>query len=293
MDYMKHDEKTIFEHRLKMLGVTSLDNYFADMPNFKNCKDLIFETSWEKYKAETSKTTTRKLKELVMKKSQFIFNSVNLDVRYMDINLYLFIHCFYNEKIINKSIDKKLKMVNIFKVPVTITKEEGYIKFLENESGNIISKIIVCRDLPESAYIHELGHGLLVRNKGIINNYFHQEFVPIVLEILYMYHNYKDEGLYVALLCRLNDLQEIIGMSLSDINTKIRDGYIVSGLLAFYYVEKYIESSVEEKNKMLNQLKMVLNGELVLEKLFENYEISFENDEVLKSLEKKKSKFEI
>lgn len=152
------------------------------------------------------------------------------------------------------------------------------------------SKIVLpsqVTDLTESSYVHELAHTQLAHRKGIIKNFYNREVVSIFIELLNIYESSKQDTilpLHNAL--RLTELYQDIYM-LAEHHTKIKEYdredlirasiYLESILKAYGLFTEYINGSASLKKYILNCIQNIFNGDLQLEELIEEFELTKDN----------------
>lgn len=203
------------------------------------------------------------------------------------------------------------KKVNIFEIPIYPLNGEDSMQGATNKGplgimGDIIAmakntpvyiESITLGDkydkLSIGTYIHEITHALIDRHKGVVENYYNDEFLTIFMEKVaidrvdtspdkflvkcsetYRLANVKD------LLTDLDNYQE--GTSKYEDSLK----YIQSSLYAGILFERYSNANDIEKQNILNQIKSVLNGREKVKNIIKNQKLSIENEEVFEYINK-------
>jgi len=166
---------------------------------------------------------------------------------------------------------------------------EGFIKFVKMV-GPLNERIWLGKNansLTVGTYIHEIAHCLLDRNRGVVENYFNDEFLSIFMEKVAIDLNDKTEhkmNLKIAEIIRVKDMQE----SLKDLLRKkslpeerydsIK--YIQSGILAGILFDKYEKADKEGKEKILSEVRDILNGKSKVQSIIDEENLSMEDSKL-------------
>lgn len=283
------------EYESRLFGYKTDEKYYLDFDSFNNCIHLLLNNEIIEYHPEFLKMRLRKLKKEVIENSKFILDGVDLNVYYMsekDFGIYT-----WNVQDYEKNMIKHAKIKNVFKLPVCYGNQdclEFHLTIPYYDIPTLFKGISLTTYSSDASYIHEIGHALMQRKKKNIENYYHGEFIPTLLEQLYMYHNYGLAGVdQVTLLALTDSKMGLKSLCFDNYKTEVRKSHLVSRLLAILATDRYIALSATEKQEMLNQLKSVLNCDLVLERFLENYQINFESDDIVKSLENRLKRLKI
>lgn len=284
-----------FNDKLKYIGYKTAKMYLSNNKNYFDCKNLLYNnrniqySNYDHYK-DKRKVKLSKLKKDVKSKSGILLDGVDKTVSYISIKK--FNHYLNSEY---ENLDYKIKNINIFNIPIEYDDRScTYFKFsFNNTTPILINKICLenCSQyynfLLESRYIHELGHVLMLKNKGSVSNYLHHEVIPISLELLYSYiHNDKEE-LNLVIKSRLYDTCSLNTYSYSSYEEYVKNNsYLVSSLLSFQLLEKYLDFNPNQQLEMRNRIKDCLNGKITVEKFMDDYEIGFNSDTSIKYLKK-------
>ena len=145
----------------------------------------------------------------------------------------------------------------------------------------ISTKIVMSNqndDLAISVLVHEMVHALVDRNKGIVENIFHDEVLSIYFEFVAAYEaDPTGKLLNVAQLNRLQYLKmPILQRNLQVFNGEIPtdDNYIISSLYAFDLFEKYRQASNKVRNSINQELNKTFSGKRTLESTLERLDVS-------------------
>lgn len=147
--------------------------------------------------------------------------------------------------------------------------------------------------LSVGTYGHEITHMLLDRHKGIIGNYYNDEFLSIFMEKVCIDSvDSSSDKFFVkcAEVYRLAHLKQKLGElenykeDTSDYKECIK--YIQGALYAGILFDRYSKSDNNQKQEILEQVKSVFNGITKLDDFIKNQQLSLENDDVFKYIDK-------
>lgn len=246
---------------LEYFGYKTTKNYLNGNKAYNECKNILWNIT-DKCSYINSKEIKKQkeirisnLKNNVKEKSAILLEGVDLTTKYMSkIAFKIYTYCDYSV------LERKAKNINIFDIPVKYSNFSFTTYYATKFFGEIcpilVKHILVdsvnkCNDfLLEKDYIHELGHVLTQRKRETINNYLHKEFVPISLELLYSYINSGENGLNEAMASRLDITHSMMvnGYTSRD-DATINNSYLISTLLSFQMLEKYMEFEKNKKKK--------------------------------------------
>lgn len=267
--------KTLMDYH----GFQECDNYLENNATYNSCLEMI-----KNMKTITLPYSKKiKIKEIIKEtknNSEFILDDVDQNIIYMNNKKYSKHFSIYNN---DQIIKKYSKIKNIFDVSVKHGEKSSviYNDCIEEDPfiPVTVNNIFLSRWSSDVDYFHELGHLLIGRNRGIVENYLHNEFVPIFMELLYSCN--KDQNLLLekTIATRIDNMKYSLDCNISrnDSLTEInRDKYLISGLFAFYAFNQYQNFNLKQKHNMLDSLKEVLNGESTVESFLTIYEIDFQ-----------------
>ena len=125
-------------------------------------------------------------------------------------------------------------------------------------------------DLTISHLVHEMIHGLINRNRGIIKDGMLNETLPIFLELvasLNMDDTKKllDVGIKYRLLGTKLMMLDSLKDEFTENDTSLAKQYFISTIYAFSLFNNYLKASEIERKDMLNEIKKTLIGERCLE----------------------------
>lgn len=166
---------------------------------------------------------------------------------------------------------------------------DGLIKFVK-KVGPLNERVYLGKktnSLTVGSYIHEIVHCLLDRNKGIVENYFYDEFLSIFIEKVAIDLNNKSDNktdLKIAEMIRLKDMQELLKDFLSN-KSSVEEKYdiikyIQSGILAGLLFDKYEKTSKEGKEKILIKVRDVLNGKAKIQSIIDDEKLSIDDAKI-------------
>lgn len=139
-------------------------------------------------------------------------------------------------------------------------------------------------ELTESSYVHELTHTELAHQRGIIRNYYNSEVPSIFLELLNIHESSKQETLLpLQDAVRLTELYDIL-YRLESVNKKVSEEpyedlvdatkYAESILKAYHLFVEYYYGTPALKKYILTCIQNILDGNLCLEELLDEFEIT-------------------
>ncbi len=197
-----------------------------------------------------------------------------------------------------KIVEAKKKIMSIFDLPI-VTASNFAIETLDypRNDWTFLQNAPICfykiysssnfGELGICSLVHEYIHALTLRNKGSIENYYNMELLSIFMELV----TADSLGLDVLRdmeLKKINllntDIRRLEGTVVND-QLVIHDRkleqrakiYIIGTMLAESLFDLYLTGDQEE---MLDDVKMVLQGQDTLETLLGDYQVSFEGDSV-------------
>ena len=283
--------KIAFYDIIKYLGYTTAKMYLSNNKNYFECRNMLYNNrnvQHYNYNEDNKKIKISKLKKIV--KSNILLEGVNKTASYINTKKF---NDYLNSK--HNNLDSKVKNINIFNIPTEygICSHTSFNVTVNKTKPISVKKIYLENSLQhnnfllENYYIHELGHILMLRNKGSVFNYLHHEFIPISLELLYSYINNSEDGLNLIMANRLENTSQLITCNYSSYEEYVRNNsYILSSLLSFQLLEKYLDFNTNQKIEMRNRLKDCLNGKIMVEEFMNDYDIGFNNDNSIKYLKR-------
>ena len=142
-------------------------------------------------------------------------------------------------------------------------------------------------ELTESSYVHEITHTQVVHQKGIIRNYYNSEIPSIFLELLNIHESEKsDKLLPLQDAIRLRELYDILyrlqshakGVTDESEDTLVDSTkYAVSIIKAYSLFVEYYYGTPAIKKYILTCIQNILDGNLQLEELLDEFEITIDN----------------
>ena len=146
-----------------------------------------------------------------------------------------------------------------------------------------------CNEFTSVAYIHELYHALLNRNKGSINNLLHNKALSIFMEkVAALDLDNSKDLLNKVKLCRLLDIKNYIMLKTKNdfydnnhFDTITYETYIISTLLATALFDTYEHGTSQTQRNIDDAINKVLIGDGQLEDVFEKYDATEEKGSIL------------
>ena len=142
-------------------------------------------------------------------------------------------------------------------------------------------------------YMHEITHALLDRHKGVVENYYNDEFLSIFMEIVSVDQIDTSSNNFLVKcseVYRLANVKKLLGKvdmyKESSPNYKDSLKYIQSSLYAGILFDKYSKATDVQKKAVLDQIKLVLNGKIKLNDFIKNQQLTIEGEEVFEYIDK-------
>lgn len=144
----------------------------------------------------------------------------------------------------------------------------------------------VTSEITESSYVHELAHTQTLSVKESIREYYNTEIISIFLELVDIYENGRHELLKINDTIRLSELFNDLNnldfvatgdgeMSEDDILTHGK--YATSIAKAYSLFVEYINGTPALKKYILRCIQNIFDGNLQLEELLDEFEITFDS----------------
>lgn len=258
----------------RLIGIETYDFYEKDNPYFSECLDTIDKLDFRSIvlSQDLEHVDDINLINAVREKSKNILTGVDLSAHVLNG------FSLYND-ISN----------NIFDIPILLfgpsypPSMKVDVQFLFSTGKNYTTAIICSPNYPkncaESSLMHEYGHVLIVEHPGVLKNYVHNEYISVVLQLLYPFINKEYDAFKETLRRRLYFLKRDIQLLNSDY-TQYPDTpcYVQSTLEAFLTVSEFLESSQNDQDAMLSDIRKVLNGEVGVEKYIDENDVAFRSE---------------
>lgn len=142
-------------------------------------------------------------------------------------------------------------------------------------------------------YMHEITHALLDRHKGIVENYYNDEFLSIFMEKVSVDQIDTSSNNFLVKcseVYRLANVKKLLGKvdmyKESSPNYKDSLKYIQSSLYAGILFDRYSKATDVQKKAVLDQIKLVLNGKIKLNDFIKNQQLTIEGEEVFEYIDK-------
>lgn len=289
--------------KFALYGYEYIDLDLIQNKNFQECLNQLSFFEGEIY--TTSLLSKQKMREISLTIWNNYFQKLDRKILYLSeeevVELYKELPSI--EEIIDL-FKQKAKLIDIFNLPIIYTKEsqiEGRINKLFIETTNIEilkrAKVIFssielknCVDFfTPPTYSHEVTHGLLERNKSSVKGYLNAEVLSMFMENLVAFCIGED-------LLRVLQSNRLTNLKNQGKKIKFQNEVTLEDLEYYQYLNSFFLANLlfdtyQSKNKLikkqlLRDIVKVFQGELILEEFLESREISLDNDDVVKCLEK-------
>lgn len=227
-----------------------------------------------------------KVKRNVLLETKKFLDGVNLDVRIISHDVIKQIREMFSH---NGEHDVKIwdasRRVSVFDIPLSSNLERDCFvsnyRCTEGDYRNVVFCDIQIGSFGEpriaqADYAHELGHVLTLRNIDSFLNPAFTEYMPIILELFYLYFGEDGDRLYnERCIGRFHHRRH--GSLYGD-----EFSYLVSFLLAIITFEQFMDSTTEDKQRIISEFKRILNGQLSIENFLMEGDINLTSDKSLK-----------
>lgn len=298
-------EKEIVALKKRLQGITSANQDVLNLEPVKRSIELIENIALPDSVSLTSKAINpKRIIKTAKKDFTRIFPNVNRQVLYADEEDIYFIdnqnaqHPYANKLLIQKLNDIS-KPVDVFEI--SLLYEQTQERFGANCSPMLLKDdIYYLNNTPILAswiqitdpsdymstiiYEHELTHLLQLRYRGIIEDYFQEEVLPITIEKIMALECDETETLLEKMqLFRMNSQQiSSKGIKTNEDETKEHhQTYLISGLIANCIFDRYYNESPTGRNYILGEIQDVLNGKKTLGQLLQEQTISLDTSEAV------------
>lgn len=164
----------------------------------------------------------------------------------------------------------------------TFIQDDYFLKNINISYRSIILPPSVT-EITESSYVHEITHTQLTHVKGIIKEYYNSEILSIFLELLNLLETPNSKRLLpLGDAIRMIELQNDI-LILNNPNNYQQDDlleaskYAASISKAYGLFLEYYYGTVTTKKYILSRIQNIFDGNLQLENLLEEFNLTFEN----------------
>lgn len=292
----------------KINGFISANNTVLDYESVKRSIQLIRSLHLSEKSITTKPINQKRIPKIARKNIDDLFPALNKDILYLSQQELQRISSQHKEKkqteleTLNQ-INSKASIINIFDIPLNYQVQNaryGYAvvatPLLSNPTfwkkiNPIATQINLYGPsdyLTAIIYTHELIHLFIRRNKGIIEDYYHEELIPIFLEKVFALETDPTEDLLSKVeMHRINYQQNdinIIEKNLDNVEQRSNQ-HLISSLLANYLFYQYYNSSSKEKQSILNRVQQILNGEKKLTEFLNEQKAFLEKREIIDATE--------
>lgn len=302
-------EKEDLELKNRLKGITSSNKDVLNFAPVKRSIELIENSTLPDDQSLTSKAISPKRIIKVAKKDfTRIFPNLNRQVLYADVEDVYFIseqniQNHYPNKLLIKKLNEVAKPVDIFEIPLRyeqIQERTGATCFPHiirddpsylNSTPLMVSWIAITGPadyISTIIYEHELTHSLQERYRGIIEDYYQNEVLPITIEQIIALECDETEDLLKKMQGFHMQAQQIASKEIKanrDDPEENHHIHLISGLIANCIFDRYYNETPTGRNYMLGKIQSVLNGEKTLSQLLQEQAISLNTSEVVTATE--------
>ncbi len=177
---------------------------------------------------------------------------------------------------------------------ITYLKDDYYLENMKTSFKKIQLQQTVS-EITESSYVHELTHTQLLDRKGIVREYCNSEVLSIFLELLNIFESGSKTLIKINDTIRfselINDLNVLDFVRTGDIDLTQDEilsnaTYATSIVKAYCLLIEYINGTPSLRRYILRCIQNIFDGNLQLEELLDEFEITFdscfENQKLLK-----------
>lgn len=292
----------IMDLKFAIYGYHFIDTSILQNKNFQKCLKLIPETSFYR----TSPIERKMIPKISENIINMHFKSIDRKVLFLQEEEFNIIFKEYLPSIEEyiDIVNLKAQPIDIYQLPIIYSKGnsmEGDIKkiVIDTEKIELLKKyrLVFSRIelgnqidyLSPSTHVHEVVHGLVERNKGSVRNYLNVEVLSNFMEKVAA----LDMGEGLLKVIETNRLAALKKRELSLHSKEIfleedieNYQYLYSAFLAEQLFTLYLEGNTFLRKQILKDISKVLEGNLVVEDLLVSKEISYNNEEVVKALQK-------
>lgn len=293
------------ELRKKITGYKCEDKSVLNHDTVKRSIDLIKQIQFpEKEFITTKAINPKRIPKIARKDVETLFPNLNRGVLFLskkDIET-IGINGSKNslsEKDVITAINKKATTVDLFSIPMNYTMQEErdgsallciplpHDQSLIPQIKNIAAQIDIAGPadyLTAIIYTHELMHLLPRRFKGIIEDYYHEELLPIFIEkVIALEADPTEDLIRKVEEFRVRSHQKDIDVieKKQDFPYELGHQHLISGLLANCMFDRYYNETPTGRRYMLDEVQQVLNGNKTIAELLQDQAITLATSEVV------------
>lgn len=297
-------DKELVTTRKQIYGFRREDKSVLELDSVRRSIDLINQVPFpEKEVLTTKPLNPKRIIRVAQKDFTNLFSNLNRDIFFLskaDSEALAIKHMKAKSKDqdIVRDFNLRAKNIDMFAVPFNFVQKDfrggsallcslvPEDRSVINSVKNIASQIDITGPsdyLTAIIYEHELVHLLLRRHKGSIEDYYHDELLPIFLEKVFAFENDQTEDLLTKMeMFRVRGHQtdyQSIKRNL-DIEEK---GYqhLISGLIANLMFYRYYHETPTGRRHMLDGIEKVLNGEKTVEEMLKEQSLEISSSELV------------
>ena len=305
---MNELEETI-KIRKKIIGYTKEDKSVLETNSVQEAISLINSISFPEIEFITTKAINpKRIVKIARQDLTTLFPHLNKNVLYIPKKDIEAIVINSEKKKLSeletiKAINNRASTIDLFNLPLNYTMQEyrdgsallcspvPNDPLLIPQVKNVVSQIDLAGPadyLTAIIYAHESIHLLPRRFKGIIEDYYHEELLPIFLEKVIALEADPTEDLIQKLeTFRVRAHQKDISVITKgqERPEELGHQHLISGLLANCMFDRYYHETPTGRKYILNEIQNILNGNKTVSSFLEEQAITLSTSEVVTATE--------
>ena len=305
---MSELEQTV-KMRKKVIGYTREDKSVLETSEAKEAISLINSITFpEKEFITTKAINPKRIVKIARQDLTTLFPNLNRNVLYIPKKDIETIAINSEKKKLSeletiRTINNKASTIDLFNLPLNYTMQEyrdgsallcspvPNDPLLIPQVKNVVSQIDLAGPadyLTAIIYAHESIHLLPRRFKGIIEDYYHEELLPIFLEkVLALEADPTEELIQKLETFRVRAHQKDISVitKRQEHPEELGHQHLISGLLANCMFDRYYHETPAGRRYILNEIHNILNGNKTVSSFLEEQEITLSTSEVVTATE--------
>lgn len=307
-------DKDTLAIRKQIYGFRREDKTVLRLDSVQRSIDLLNQIEFpQKEVLSTPALNLKRITRVAQKDFSNLFPNLNRKVLYLpkkEIETLAIQHLKNKSKEIDiiRDFNTRAQNVDMLNIPLNLIQKEERTgsallcapvpedRSLINMIKNIPSQIDITGPsdyLTAIIYEHELVHLLLRRHKGSIEDYYHDEVLPMFLEKVFALKNDQTENLLATMetfRIRGHQLEHKLIKTNKEIFDERAHQHLISGLIANLMFSRYYNETPIGRRNMLDEIEKVLNGEKTTEEMLKDQSIEISSSELVTATEHSVSK---